>query len=153
MEEPRLVVCSPTAELECLTTQGTSLLALTMEPSFLAHEAGLHGWVIGCLDPLPPIDFGHWASAVGDGMGDRGSWGIYSDQCHLWLVCDPGPCHNFSLVAPAMSHPLFLLLQSQRCPQMLFYPLWSSTSCYIFTNNRFIKLLQWHNLSVTSVSC
>ena len=63
--------------------------------------------VTGFPDPLPPVDLGHWASAIGDGIGDRGGWGIYSDWCHLWLVCDAGPCHNFSLEAPAMSHPLF----------------------------------------------
>lgn len=28
-------------------------------------------------------------------------WDIYYDWCLLWLVCDPGPCPSFSLLAPA----------------------------------------------------
>ena len=103
--------CSPTAELLCLTTQWASQLARPWSPPSLSARLACMEGDTGLPDPLPPVDLGHWASAVGGGIGDRGGWGIYSScslvQCHLRLDRAPGPCHSFSPVAPTVNHPPF----------------------------------------------
>lgn len=90
------------------------------------------------------IDLSKWESAVRDGRGEERGWDIYLSvpvlRDHLWLDYNPGSGHNFSPSALSISVFLFFWLQE--------YPICCDISCdpqhhaHIFTNNRFIELLQ-----------
>ena len=117
----------------------------TMEPSFLVREAGLHGRRHWASRPSAPCGFGPLGIS-------RRRWNRRQRRLGhlLFLLPCPvsppaGPCpwtmpQLLSSGPHCESPSLSLVLQSQRCPRVLFYPLRSSTLCHIFTNDHSIKL-------------
>ena len=116
-----------------------------MEPSFLVREAGLHGRRHWASRPSAPCGFGPLGIS-------RRRWNRRQRRLGhlLFLLPCPvsppaGPCpwtmpQLLSSGPHCESPSLSLVLQSQRCPRVLFYPLRSSTLCHIFTNDHSIKL-------------